>query len=233
MRSLHEWAPLPYTSHSMKTQLLLLTAFLSVFIPRFATAETHATQLSATNVSDTAYASVLKCGPNSLFMFLVMSGQEGVTLEQLDNLPVSADGTSLLALRDTARKFGVDAEVRQYDAKEIRSLPLPAIGLFNSNPSSVTRYHYCVIYRVDDEKAYLIDGTTGQKNSIRLEKLAHFWTGVAMAQDQTLVHAWTSGWRPAALVTCLVIVDIAVVAFYLNRRKSHKPAFAPETEVAV
>ena len=44
----------------------------------------------------------LACGPNSLFMFLILSGHGEVRRSDLDKIPVLPQGASLKALRDAA-----------------------------------------------------------------------------------------------------------------------------------
>jgi hypothetical protein len=55
---------------------------------------------------------------------------------------VSSEGASLLSLRDAAKEFKVDAEIRRYQPQDVDSLALPAIGQFNASGTSVTLYHF-------------------------------------------------------------------------------------------
>ena len=84
-------------------------------------------------------------------MYLILSGHHDITLEQFDNIPVSSDGTSLLALRDAIRQFQDDAELLSYRPEDIDSLCLPAIIHLKLKISSFAQYHFDVAYKVDRE----------------------------------------------------------------------------------
>jgi len=132
------------------------------------------------------YRDFLKCGPNSLFLFLILTGKPNITLEELQNLPASSEGTSLQTLRDAAGRFGVSAEIRRYDYEDVGSMPLPAIGQFKSGPSSLTPYHFSIIYKVDSDRVHVLDGTTGGRSWILRQRLPHFWTGIAMTETRVI-----------------------------------------------
>jgi ABC-type bacteriocin/lantibiotic exporter with double-glycine peptidase domain len=82
-----------------------------------------------------------------------------VTFAECDRLPISSAGTSLLALRDAAKRLHINAEIRRYRAEDIAHVPLPAVGQFSD---TLVSYHFHVIYRVDADRVYVLDGTTGQ-----------------------------------------------------------------------
>jgi predicted double-glycine peptidase len=174
--------------------------------------------LGEMDVSAMTYREYLRCGPNSLFLFVKMSGHTDVTLEQCNNaVPISSEGTSLLALRDAARTFRVDAEIRRFQLEDVDLLCLPAIGQFPSvgnNP--LTDYHFNVIYKVDVEHVYVIDGISGAKYSILRSRLANFWTGVAMSQRRPSGQWLATGVSPGFLLTCLGLVDVVVIALFLR-----------------
>ncbi len=169
---------------------------------------------------NTSYSSVLKCGPNSLFVFMILAGRREVSLTEFEDLSISADGVSLLALRDLAKRFGIDAEIRRYRADDIGSLPLPAIGQFKNGGVSITPYHFNVIYKVDRRRVFLIDGTTGAKFSIPLQKLGHFsWTGLALTEKRSFAERATQQWGTVLLAACLFIVGLVILGFLLRSLK--------------
>jgi len=157
-------------------------------------------------------------------MFLILSGHSEVNLEQLQKLPVSSEGVSLLALRDAARKYHVDVEIRSYRPEEINSLPLPAIGQFTTSKASITSGHFDVVYKVDRERVHLLNGTTGFEYSIRRSKLADVWNGFALVEKRSRATIMMYKWWPAILTACLLTVDVLIVAFWFHglRKKSHE-----------
>lgn len=150
---------------------------------------------------------VMRCGPNSLFVFLIMSGHPEVTLEQCDNLPISHEGTSLLAMREAAQTFHVDTEIRHFRPEDVDLLILPAIGQFRRS-GTLGESHFMVIYRVNAERMYVIEGITGERLSFNRSRLSDFWTGIAMSEKQSTGIQAIYGWPTLAMF--LVVTDIVV-----------------------
>jgi Peptidase C39 family len=122
----------------------------------------------------------LRCGPNAVLALLVLSGHPQITESQLDAVPISCEGASLLDLRNLARKLRVYTEIRHYRIADIDSVPLPMIAQFENAPGAAVSDHFCVIYKVDKRYYYQIDGTTGLRQAIKRSHLG-YWTGFAMS----------------------------------------------------
>lgn len=167
---------------------------------------------NAPNTRDRDY---MKCGPNSLFLYLILSGHPEVTLQALQDIPVSSDGTSLRDLRNTARKFEIDAEIRRYRLEDIDSMPLPAIGQFATGPPN-SPHHFDVIYKVDAQRMYLIDGTSGSKRYVLRPRLPGFWTGVAMAEKRSVSMRIVQGCPLVFSAACLLVVDTIVLLLFMR-----------------
>jgi ABC-type bacteriocin/lantibiotic exporter with double-glycine peptidase domain len=135
-------------------------------------------------------------------------------LEQLRALPVSSNGVSLVSMRDTAKRLGVETEIRRYRVEDIDSLPLPAIAPFKTSDVSVTPLHFDVIYRLDANYIYLLNGTTGAEESIYRPKLQNFWTGVALSQKRPRINKTTA---MIFLGVFLTITDLAIVASWIGK----------------
>ena len=152
----------------------------------------------------------LECGPNSLYLFLLLSGVPDVNYDELSQLPVSKAGMSLPAIRDAAAHYGVNAEIRQYDLADVASLPLPAIMVFHSNPNSPLPYHFNVLYKIDAHRIYYVDGTTGEKDSLlRSPRLFHWWTGVAITEKRSVLRSVFNQWFllcAAIAINCLYFI---------------------------
>jgi hypothetical protein len=159
---------------------------------------------------------LVNCGPASLFMFLLLSGHSEVTWEQINTVPVTFYGSSLADLRNAANRFGVVGEMRRYRLEDIDSMPLPAIGVFNSDSTSITSNHYGVIYRVDAHRIYALDGSTGNSFCLlRQPRMFHFWTGIALTQK---IPLRLNEWRIVLLLTGITIVEWGI-AFVLMRHR--------------
>jgi len=135
-----------------------------------------------------SYDEVLRCGPNSLFMFFILSGKNDIRLSDFSDTSASPAGASLLDLKVAAGRFGLQTEIRHYDTDKISAIRLPAIGQFKTSDSSLTPYHFDVLYKVDSEKAYLINGTTGGRFAVYLARMPSFWTGNILVKRQALAE---------------------------------------------
>lgn len=155
----------------------------------------------------------LSCGPNSLFIFLILSGRRNVSREQLESIPISSSGSSLLDLQRAAKQFNCNVNIRKVEAEEVDLINLPAIGQFRTGPSvSSDPLHFNVIYKVDTDRIYLLDGTTGFKFYIKRAKLQNLWTGFVLSEKKDfLTSIGAAGWQ--VLLICIIIV-IEYSAFY-------------------
>jgi ABC-type bacteriocin/lantibiotic exporter with double-glycine peptidase domain len=158
----------------------------------------------------------LLCGPNSLYLFLILSGVSDVNYDKLSQVPNSEVGMSLSAICNAATHYKVNAEVRQYDLTDIDSLPLPAILVFHSTPTSPSPYHFSVLYKVDTHRIYLIDGTTGQKDSLlRSPRLSTWWTGIAMTEKRSVLHGVFHPWY---LLSAAIVTNWMYFIWYFRRK---------------
>jgi predicted double-glycine peptidase len=162
----------------------------------------------------------LKCGPNSLYMFLQLSGQHNVAYGQVETIPILQKGTSLLVLRDSARKFGINSEVFRYRTDDIDSLPLPAIVQFKDDPNELQpTYHFNVIYKVDKRRFYWLDGTTGFEYFGLKSGLSTMWTGYALVEPKSFWKSLITGELPVTFGICLLLVYIPVIITLSSRLK--------------
>lgn len=169
------------------------------------------------NTSLQKYESILQCGPNALFMFLLLNGKSEVDIDSLQGIPISPQGASMLDLRNAARDHGMEVEIRHYSKEDIYSIPLPAVCQFtNRSDASITRMHFDLLYKVDKTFLYVLSGTTGAKERIRLTKLPEYWTGNAMIRTQSrLDRCLDTLWRRA--FTPLLSLDVLILCFFIHK----------------
>jgi ABC-type bacteriocin/lantibiotic exporter with double-glycine peptidase domain len=158
----------------------------------------------------------LKCGPNSLLVFLILSGRADATLDHLGDMSISRDGTSLLTLRDAAKRFGFRAEIRYYRPDKIDSVPLPAIVQLKCFENSVSAHHFNVIYKLDAQNVYMIDGTTGSRCMLKRTSFADLWTGYTMVEKPSLGTREMNWCWSLLFVACLFIVDVVFLSLLLR-----------------
>lgn len=159
----------------------------------------------------------LRCGQNSLFMFLVLSGHPGVRWDQLQRFPVSAEGTSLLALRDAARVCHVRTEIRKYGLRDLDRMPLPAVVQLISPSATPTHFHFSVVYKLDDRSVYLLDGTSGTRMRWGRRFFNRYWTGIALTEHRLLSPIPADEEWMAAVVLLLLLPNSMLLAKALRR----------------
>jgi len=163
------------------------------------------------------YRDILQCGPNSLFMFSIMCGHPEVNLDKLHDLPYTKEGISFLELRQAARKYNLNTEIRHYAPGDIDRVPLPAIGQFSLGFESTIYRHFDVIYKVDSNYVYILDGTTGRPDRFRRQKLAQFWSGYAMVKENP---RFTVG---NLLITALLLWNCYFFGFLVHKKSAKQP----------
>jgi ABC-type bacteriocin/lantibiotic exporter with double-glycine peptidase domain len=175
------------------------------------------------------YEEALKCGPNSLFVFLLLSGHKDISWADMQTMPVSSNGVSLLALSDFAEsRFHTKTEIRRYRLDEIEAVPLPAVAQFKNQAATLTPFHFGVIYKVDRRRIYLIDGSSGLKRFMWRSRLPDFWTGVALSEVRTSSTPIGSG-IPLHWPAALLALDAVIVALVLSRFTKTQACLVPNS----
>ena len=109
------------------------------------------------------------CGAAALAMVLA-SFDRPVPVELLeDELPIGPRGTSMLALRDSAARHGLEATGWRVSWAHLASVPLPAIAFVDGD-------HFVVVLRADASMVELADPSRGR---LRLSRraFARRWRG--------------------------------------------------------
>jgi predicted double-glycine peptidase len=162
------------------------------------------------------------CGPNALYMFMLLSGQSAISLEEVKlAVPLSSpQGASLLSILCAAREMGVNAEVRKYRPQDYDAVPLPAIVHIHQRGAAPWSSHYDVMYKKDAMFVYLLDGTTGQIDRIRRTKFASgaWWTGYSLTQKRS-VFAFIIDECWPGLAACFLATDVVVLVMWMRRVK--------------
>jgi len=161
-------------------------------------------------------SSLYSCGPNSLFMFMILTGHQEVSRDNVAaQITLSPQwGSSLLDLRNAAKNFGVNTEMRRYRIEDIDSVPLPAIvHISMPNVPEQVPNHFDVLYKVDADWIYLIHGITAEVYHVRRYKLSQWWTGYALVPKTDLVGGgW---WRIVA--AALLAANVITLVYYARR----------------
>jgi len=155
-------------------------------------------------------------------MFLVLCGVE-IEGGAIDQIECGNRGASLLQLRDFCNAHGPSTEVRRFDFREVRKIPLPAI----LQTQGAGRSHFCVAYKVDANGVELLDGTTGHKMYVRHSRMAGFFSGYALQKRKTLKSRITDLWTMSnRLVVGLNFGLVAwlVIGYFMRRKTARQQA---------
>ncbi len=162
------------------------------------------------------YYEFLKCGHSALYLLLTLQGQD-VDYSQIETIPVTGEGASLGDLCKTTRRFGVQSSVRKFDVNDVDTVPLPAILQVKNSGTWLTQYHFDVLYRVDNKRFYVLDGTTGAVISGLKSRLPNFWTGYALTSNDGTTRL--SQLHLEAIFLSLFNITAVLILSYLTKTR--------------
>lgn len=134
------------------------------------------------------WRTVNRCPINSLYIVLRMHGRP-VDYRQLEqDIPISERGSSLVHLRDSANRYGLNALIVRETPNELPHYDLPVIAHWEEEKESTG--HYVVVTAATDTWVEYIDGGTAMINVMPMNEFSKRWTGYAVVfQRRTSWHA--------------------------------------------
>jgi hypothetical protein len=178
-----------------------------------APAESHAT-VPSTQLSNAFAERRAACGVNALYLFLRLHGSdlEYSTLEKAVGL--SPNGSTILALRNAAARFGVRSTVCSFDGPltDLQHETMPVIVYKPQGYVQTQRGplgHYYVVLGVNANDVLYLDATTGKR---QVSPQQYFRRGLG---DHAYVLArteWCVPWATLAL-TSAIASGLTLVAF--------------------
>jgi ABC-type bacteriocin/lantibiotic exporter with double-glycine peptidase domain len=118
------------------------------------------------------------CGPNSLYLFLRLQGRPVSAEAVWKEVPLGAQGASLLDLKEASARLGVPSAVYRGSWEELARCPKPAIAFLRLDMNGTEVGHYVVVLSVDGQKNVdFIDGTDGLLYRNRSGFFHKKWTG--------------------------------------------------------
>lgn len=155
--------------------------------------------------------SAVQCGPNSIFMFMILCGVD-VQKSAVDSIECTSEGASLLDLSTFALEHGVNVEIRQLSPAEFELLPTPAICQTNGSGGRSAVRHFVVAHAVDSHGILAIDGTTGECFRIPFHRIESYLSGYAMIRKSSPIQRLfqSQGWILTTLLTANVWVAASI-----------------------
>jgi len=148
------------------------------------------------------------CGPNCLYLLLALHDvpvEYGV-VEQ--HTPEQPQGMSLLELQQATNRLGLKTHVRRCSIDELgRSFQSPVIALLNQD-------HYVVVTHITDSTVTMLDGTTGERDTVPRRWLQDRWSGFVLVPSPS----WFSGSAVWGYVAISFLAALLLVIFALKRQ---------------
>ncbi len=129
----------------------------------------------------------LMCGPNSLYMLMSLHDVPIDYGAMEKDISWHSQGMSLLDLQKTSSTLGLRTEVRYCSINELRrGFRSPVIACLEIG----SRYHYVVVIEITDDSLTMLDGTTGERNTVPRRWLNAFWSGYVLVPDSGFSASW-------------------------------------------
>jgi ABC-type bacteriocin/lantibiotic exporter with double-glycine peptidase domain len=116
------------------------------------------------------------CGSNSMYMLLKLYGMPIDQKRFEATVPSGTEGLSLAELQDAAESLGMKATIRRCSIAELQQRFREP---FIAHLALVTP-HYSVIVAISDDFVTLLDGTTGEVETLRRAWVEERWTGYVL-----------------------------------------------------
>lgn len=142
----------------------------------------------AVSEKESSTRSTVSCGPNAVFMFLILCGVDP-SEKSIDSIECEPKGASLLDLKRFAESYGIYSDVRSYGPSEFRRMPLPAICQTQGTGTSLHLKHFLVAYDVDRTGIHTLDATTGKTLLVRTDRIGSYLSGYVLVPKPSLMSA--------------------------------------------
>lgn len=157
-----------------------------------------------------------RCGPNSLYMFLSLSGCEVQYSDLLNQFPSTALPASFLDLKRIAIRYGMKTRVIRVTSDGLQPAVLPAIALVDATRTGVG--HFVVIQARDNETLTILDGSTGGLSHRNLADFSQHWDGYLLVDATASQILRTACW-------CGISIVVAGISWQLSTRQGNSLFF--------
>jgi peptidase C39-like protein len=155
-----------------------------------------------------------KCGQNCIYMLLKLRGAS-VRYDDVERrLPIAGEGTTLVALRDCLRSFGVASHIVRGTPEALVRANMPLIAHWDEEGAPVG--HFVVIMAANARGVQYLDGTTAIIASLPMPEFQKKWSGYLLTP---LNPPW---WQPLPLVA-VALGGLSVILAVSGRRRSRRP----------
>jgi ABC-type bacteriocin/lantibiotic exporter with double-glycine peptidase domain len=129
-----------------------------------------------------------RCAQNCIYMILKLRGESVPYYDVERKLPIVGEGTTLVAVRDCLRSFGLAAHIVRGGPDALARANVPLIAHWDEEGNRVG--HYVVIIGSDANGVRYLDGTTASISWLPMPEFQKKWSGYLVTLHN---DAW---WRP-------------------------------------
>lgn len=131
---------------------------------------------------DLGWRSIYRCGPNSLYVVLLMHGKQVDYDSLVEEFNLTDRGANVADLARVAQAHGIPYTPLRAKASALSKLPLPAIVHFQS--PAYSKGHYVVLLSVNGDGIFtIIECTTGQMELLSRGDFLERWSGVVLVRS--------------------------------------------------
>jgi Peptidase C39 family len=218
----NDHSPNRETNNCVKAWTTLFTVMLLIFMAM--PAGVDAVEPLDVASDDLGWRSVLRCGPNSLYVLLAMHGKRPDYDALVAEMRIGYRGASAADLVRVAKLYGLALDAVQAEASALPKLPLPAISHF-LNPGD-SKGHYVLLLSCNrDDTFTIIECTRGTIERLAKGDFLDRWSGVILAES--------THWHDRYVDTLLWVSSGIVIVLLTPAcwTKWRKPKVRSETKV--
>jgi hypothetical protein len=169
------------------------------------------------------------CGVNSTYAMLRYHKVEAKYDDVRSQIGFNEQaGTSLQSIAECLESFGLDVIKAKSNTSDLKRFPLPIIAHLETNSlrgsDRPTFGHYVLVYLLDDDMVYFMDGTTGMLKEASRQEFFNSWSGYLIVASKKSDSSMLFFGLLAGVVMFFTIWQTA--QYFIFRRNSANVSFA-------
>lgn len=137
------------------------------------------------------------CGPNALYAFLKLHGQDVSYTDVLNGTAPDENGASMTDLKRCSESLGLHVLVRKMDPTQLQEIQFPAVAHMSGHRLG----HFLVALGFDESGGLIVaDPTACTVEAMEMNLFKADWSGYMLTRKETLWHSPALYLSAAALV---------------------------------
>ena len=166
---------------------------------------------------DLDWRSLNRCGPNSLYVFLEMSGKKVLYDSLVEKMHLTERGANVADLVRCAHEYGLDLTPLKASASALDDLPLPAIVHFNI--AGDDKGHFLLLLkRTKNDDFATVECTVGEIKIIPRGTFLDRWSGVILVRSDQLRDSRVDYALIASSAAILVLIPTCIFSCWNSKK---------------